>query len=340
MEKIKKLLTKKDVCLVIATYNRPDDVERTLKSLIKNENVPGKIIIIDQSKDDRTKNAVEALKIKLPVEYIFCKTLSADISMNIGIRKARNKFKIILTSGDDVDFLKGYMKEMLTEFNNDSKVMAIGGMNAAEKYDFNKYGNKMANLFLKLAFLPYRADHKFKITGPYGHTDSPIIKRRINDAQWIPGFNMAARSEVYKEYLWPEIPGYNVLDDIDSSYVIYKKYGSGSLVISPKCKTLHRHSMVERYVEKKRIFVNHEDHFAFYYLHFNNFIGTIKLLWSINGIIIGNLMRVIAKPNKNNLLGLVYNVEGILCAYKNRKKINKKKYRSFLNKDLSLKETY
>ena len=55
---VNKRLTEKDVCLIIPTYNRADDVYRTLSKLMENKNIPGKVIIIDQSKNDLTRKVV------------------------------------------------------------------------------------------------------------------------------------------------------------------------------------------------------------------------------------------------------------------------------------------
>lgn len=336
-----KKLTTKDICIIIPTYNRPKDIDRTLSLLIKNKNIPGKIIIIDQSKDDKTRKVVEEYKKKLPIDYIFSNIPSSSISVNLTIDKLKKegwKYDFLVTLADDVDLLEGYFDEIIRIFKN-PRIMAIGGAESKqEKYNFIKIKNKLSNFFLRIFFLPYKKDHKFKITGPYGHTGSPEIKKPINDAEWIPGFNTCFRKKIFEWYKMPDIIGYNVLEDIDISHSVYKKYGKGSLVISPKAKAHHRYSNVARYNEKKRIFVNHEDHFSFYYKYYHNFFGTLKMLWSLFGLILGNIFRVFIKPNKVNFLNLKYNVQGILYSYKNKENIKKKKYRLFLNDDLSMKE--
>ncbi|MDD5012052.1 MAG: glycosyltransferase [Candidatus Nanoarchaeia archaeon] len=334
-----KKLTEKDTCLLIATYNRAEDIEKTFDSLIKNKNIPGKVVIIDQSKNEETKLVVNKYKKRLPIDYIYCNIPSADISMNMGIKKYRDKFPILITSGDDVDFLENYLDEVIKEFNNNPKIMAIGGkdISSGNSYNFDSPGNKIKNLILRIFFLPFKENHKFRITGPYGHTSSPIINENI-EVQWIPGVNTCWRSEIYKNYLWPEIKGYNVIDDIDSSYHVYKEYGKGSLMMIPKCRVYHRYSHAGRYDDKKRIFVNHEDHFSYFYMYFNNPLGKIKLFLSLAGIIIGNFLRFIFRPKKETFNGLVYNVQAIRYCLKNRKDIENKKYRLYLNEDLSMKK--
>ena len=53
------MLTKKDIVILTATINRPDDLEMTIKGVVENGNIPGKMIILDQSKDNKTKKLVE-----------------------------------------------------------------------------------------------------------------------------------------------------------------------------------------------------------------------------------------------------------------------------------------
>lgn len=332
----KKVLTEKDVCIVTATYNRPEEVDRTLSMILKNKNIPGKILVIDQTKDNRTKEVVEKYKKNLPVKFIHSSQPSSSIAKNMGINEAKKNFEIILVLDDDVDLLKDYLKELLNEFNSHPELIGLGGIDT--KISEEKY-NKIANFLLKLFFLPHVEDHKYRVNGPYGNTTSNKIARAIRDAEWLPGFNECFRSSVFKNYKMPESIGYNVLEDIDSSYYIFKKYGKGSLVITPKCRAYHRYSSTARYGEKKRIFVNHQDHFYFYYVYLNNLAGTLKLIWSLTGIIIGGILRTIFKPSKRNFLHMKYTLQAIVYCIKNKSDIKKGKLRKFLNSDLTMKDS-
>jgi glycosyltransferase involved in cell wall biosynthesis len=151
---MEKRLTKKDICLCIATYNRSDDIKKTLESLQKNKNIPGEIVIIDQSKNDKTKIVCREYKRKkFPIKYLYIDTPSADISMNIGLKYAREKYPLIATAGDDVDFLEGYFEEILKIFNKDSKIMAAGGIDTAKDTPvFGKEEGKFFKIFFKIFF--------------------------------------------------------------------------------------------------------------------------------------------------------------------------------------------
>ncbi|MEM4259540.1 MAG: glycosyltransferase [Candidatus Pacearchaeota archaeon] len=333
-------MNEKDICLVIPTYNRSEDIDRTLSTIIKNKNSFGEIIIVDQSKDSKTKDIVSRYSKYLPIKYIFSSQPSSSIAENIGVKEGKKKHKLIAISGDDVDFLPGYTKEMVNIFNKNPKIIGVGGIDTKSMTAKPTFKNKLASIAMSLFFLPAKGINKFTITGPYGCNGSYFVDEDVKDAEWIPGFNNCFRREVYENYSFPEIKGYNVLEDIDCSYTIYRKYGPGSLLITPRCKVVHRESPKARYPEKKRIFANHEDHFYFYYRHFNNFIGTIKMIWALFGIMLGNSLRFLVKPNKGTFSSLKYNIQGIIYSYRNRDLIKKGKLRKFLDDNLAMKKEY
>ncbi len=99
-------------------------------------------------------------------------------------------------------------------------------------------------------------------------------------------------------------------------------------------------SLAERFPDKKRIFVNHEDHIAFYYRHFNTFTGTLRLFWEIWWIFILNLGRFYIFPRKENYQKISYFIQAIRYCLKYSSQIKKGKSRMFLNLDLSMKKEY
>lgn len=330
-------LTQKDICLTIPTYNRSEDVDKTLSLLIKNNNIPGKIFVVDQSSNDKTKEVVKKYERKLPIKYVFLKDPSSSIAENTGVKMGLKFHQLFLIIGDDVDLLPNYLTNLLDEFNKNPKLMGFGGADKSIEYNFNNLKNRLSTIFLKIFLLPHMDKRKFRINGPYGNTIAPKVINEDKEAQWIPGFNNCFRKEIYQNYNFPEIKGYNVLEDIDCSYQTYLKYGKGSLLITPRCKVVHRWSPAERYPEKKRIFANHEDHFSFYYRNFNNLLGLLKLNWSLIGIILGNLALFLGKPNKKHWLKLIYNLQAIRYCKKHRKQIKQGQHRIFLNPDLTMK---
>ncbi|MEI6058773.1 MAG: glycosyltransferase, partial [archaeon] len=67
MAKENKKFSEKDVSVVIATYCRPEEMDRTLSKLIENSNLPGQIVVVDQSPDDKTKKVCQKYSKSLPI---------------------------------------------------------------------------------------------------------------------------------------------------------------------------------------------------------------------------------------------------------------------------------
>ena len=340
------MLKEKDVCILIPTYNRSEDLEKLLKSIILQKEHPAKLIILDQSKNEKTKNMAQIyLKKNKFIEYKHYKIPSKNNALNDALIKIKNKFKIIILIDDDAELIQGFIKEVLKEFNSNPKIMGVGAVDINDHNKFNSQEFKtikfrVLNLFLGFMLLPHKDNHKFKILGPYGNTASSRIEKDIRDCEWIPGFVMCYRTEVFDNYKIPERIGYDVSEDIDLGYHTYTKYGKGSLVIPEKIKVYHNYSQIERYPDKKRIFVNHEDHFNFYYRYFYNLGGTLKLIWELFWINFLNILRVIIKPKKENFLKTKYLWQALYYCMKYRKRIKNGESRMFLNEDLSMKNKF
>ncbi len=328
----------KDIVVMIPTYNRYMEVDRTLKTLLSDKEKPGAVYVVDQSPNDNTRKVVEKYRKKYKGVY-FVKSLppSTSKASNKGLNLAR-KFKIVLMLDDDVDCLPGFLKGLLEEFNSDDRVYGVAAREISEMVPIgNRFLRNLQKLALNFFLLPARANLKFKVLGPYGNTGSYLFKGSVRDAEWFPGVNMCYKTEAIKNYRIPESKGYNLLQDIDISYYIFRKYGKGSLVVTDKAKVIHRYSQTERYADNKLSFVSQEDRFVFYYRFFNNFSGTLKFIWSIFGLILLKTLAFIFHPNKNNFLKLKYFVKSLIYCIRNRENIKKGRYRMFLDKNLGLK---
>lgn len=332
------MYTSKDIGIVIPTYNRAEDVDKTLSFLLENDNIPAGIYVVDQSPNDKTRQVVENAKKSFDnINFIKCKIASTAKASNIGIEKAKKKHKIVLMLDDDVDCFPGFLDGLLGEFNSNNKIYGVAAWGPGnELKNYSHFLRFIQKIILNFFLLPSKINNKFMVLGPYGNTGSYIRKQRISDAQWLPGVNMCYRREVFEDYKIPESKGYNLLQDIDVSYHTFRKYGKGSLVITDKAEVRHRGSQVERYPNSKLAFVSQEDRFIFYYRYFHNFPGTLKLIWSIFGLILLKSLSFIFKPNKKNFLDLKYFISSLSYNIKNRENIKKGEYRLFLDNDYNL----
>ncbi len=88
--------------VIIATYNRADELPRTLESLKElKADEPWEVIVVDNNSSDNTREVVEGVKsFPVPLRYIFEKEQGRSAALNAGIRAARGE--ILAVTDDDV----------------------------------------------------------------------------------------------------------------------------------------------------------------------------------------------------------------------------------------------
>lgn len=89
--------------VVIATYNRAGELQKTLQSLSGIKTKEGwEVLIVDNNSPDETRETVLTMSKEFPVElhYLFEKEQGRSAALNTGIRAARGE--IIIVTDDDV----------------------------------------------------------------------------------------------------------------------------------------------------------------------------------------------------------------------------------------------
>lgn len=320
------MYTLKDISVVIPTYNRPEDLNITLKSLFPFLKSLNEIIIVDQSKDNKTKNLIKDLKTK-NLKYVFSKIPSISMSRNIGVKNVAKSSKFICFLDDDVTLGENYFYEILKIFEDDNNIVGVGAYNP----DINLtkgFGFHIENFFKRIFFLSYPEKNKMRIISAYGNTFSSILDNNIN-SQWLPGVNMFYRKEVFKKQQFDNnLLGYTVVEDIDFTYRLFKKYPNG-LIITPQPSIIHRASPAERYPTKRLSFVNQIDHFYFNYKNLNkNLFQRTIFIWSLLGIFLLRFFNLF-KFKKQNYLKFKFFLQSLFYCITYLEKIKAGKVRDF-----------
>jgi len=322
------MFREKDISVIIPTYNRVEDLKETFDSLKPHISKLNEILIIDQSKDDKTKKLIKNLRNK-KIRYFHLGIPSITIARNFGIKNVSKDSKLICFLDDDVTPGNNYFSEIIDVFNKNQKIKAAGGY---QIINLNNTFQKLENIAKKIFFLGHFEKDKARIISAYGNTYPFSLKRNLF-SQWLPGVNMCYRKEIFDDGMKfdENLLGYTIAEDIDFSYRVYKKYGQQSIIITPFAKIAHRASPVERYPTKRMSYVNQIDHFYFYFKNLNrNLKEKLIFAWSLFGITILRLGNLILKPNKINFLKFIYYIESLSYCILNIKKIKNGKLRDFI----------
>ena len=255
------------VSAIIATMNRPADLEAALKSLAIQTRLPDEILIIDQSTSDATKDLVlryqkENAAIGARLKYFYQEKKSLVQARNRGIDEAKGDIWSFLD--DDIVLFEDYYQKIVDAFEKDPKLAGISG-NAKVKEAW--YGWRWTlRQFLHHIFLLNHYDGKMTWSG-FGH---PIYEREIEKAmrvELLPGCNMSYRSSLAQGERFDEyFKGYSYREDAEYSYRISRK---GHVLMVPDARLWHNYStssrMTEAELKKMKI--------ANYYYMFNKFKG-------------------------------------------------------------------
>lgn len=111
-----------DISIIIPVYNRPDEFEELLQSLVGQSDSGFDVVVVDDGSTKKSENIVDKYKEKLSIQYIFKENSGPGDSRNIGCRRAQSNFFIFFDS--DCIIPSEYIKSLKKELKD---VQAYGG---------------------------------------------------------------------------------------------------------------------------------------------------------------------------------------------------------------------
>ena len=103
--------------LIIPVYNRPDEIDELLESLVLSDyDKPFEVVIVEDGSSIPCKNNLEKFVNKLDISYYFKENSGPGDSRNFGMKKARGDYFLIFDS--DCIIPKGYLSEVSKKLQN------------------------------------------------------------------------------------------------------------------------------------------------------------------------------------------------------------------------------
>lgn len=301
------------ISIIISTYNRYDDLKKTLNCIYSQSLLPYELIIVDDSTDDKIKELMSSKKLLFKTKYIKpnTKLKSLTISRNLGIKKATGD--ILLFLDDDVTLNKTYLEELLNTYQ-DEKVVAVQGY--IKNISINPYFLYF-DRFIQTLF--FNSDLKFKDCkvkkGVFGNT-YPIKKPKQQiESQWLSGCNMSYRTEFLKKNnleFDENLLRYAFKEDVDLSYRVYKicKNKKQKMVLNPKMLLDHRISKISRIPNSTYTKIKYA--YTEYFFFKNTNTNLIIFYWSLLGHIIQRTILSIIRRDRS----IIGNISGVLYSFK------------------------
>ncbi len=115
--------------LIIPVYNRPDEIDELLESLVLSDyDKPFEVVIVEDGSSIPCKNNLEKFVNKLDISYYFKENSGPGDSRNFGMKKAKGDYFLIFDS--DCIIPKGYLSEVSKKLQN-TYVDCFGGPDKA-----------------------------------------------------------------------------------------------------------------------------------------------------------------------------------------------------------------
>jgi glucosyl-dolichyl phosphate glucuronosyltransferase len=174
--------------VIIATYNRADDLRDTLGSLAGlSPQGTWEVIVVDNNSQDETRSVVLEVATRFPVElhYLFEKEQGRCAALNRGIGAARGE--IIVTTDDDVRVEADWLDQ---------------AADALEQLQCDYVGGKVLPIWggERPAWLPNHGGRPWSVVALLDYGEKPLVF----DQQHVPiGVNLAFRRECFSRAgLW------------------------------------------------------------------------------------------------------------------------------------------
>ncbi len=212
------------ITVIIPTLNRPQDLTVAMESLMRQTFLPEEILIVDQSENGRTREAVLAIQAKYPAQagifkYFHRTEKSTARARNFGTENAAGD--IVSYLDDDAELLPDYYKKIAGYFTDHP---SWGGVSGSLIQEDMLRGTKGAlRRFLWKFFLLNNGDGRMTASGfGYPIYDRPV--KRLTRVELFHGCNMNFRRHVIGNERFDEwFVGYSYREDAEFSYRVSQK---------------------------------------------------------------------------------------------------------------------
>lgn len=263
--------------VIIATFERPEELRATLESLAAQTRRPALVVVVDASPDDRTCAVAEQFRERLPVLYERSTLPSAALQRNTGASRATTPLVAFLD--DDVFVPPTTLAQLCAVFERDADER-IGGVAARIAGLQHPPPRGLLWWYYRLQAGYSHPTYGGKLFGPginclpsYTEADDDLIP-----ADWLNSTCVFYRTALFRRERFPQFEGYSFMEDVHVSARIGRTH---QLYFHRTATFEHRDatSIFKRNVrELMRMRMRHQRMIARDILHLREPMLTLKLL--------------------------------------------------------------
>ncbi len=230
------------VSVMIATKNRAAELYETVSNVLEQTRLPDEVVIVDQSPDSRSRDAVlllferrrAAARLNPHSIYLLDPTVpGAAAARNIGIERSSGDVVVLLD--DDVLLEPDFLSELLPVYESDSDVLAVSGI--ATNYEKPPLSQRL------LLWLFWRGPFHDERQSIYWQADRLLSHPPIRVHKLATAAMGLRRAALNGARLDGRLLGLPRGGDVDLCCRLEKR---GKLVIAPRARFVHKRTPTNR----------------------------------------------------------------------------------------------
>ncbi len=214
--------------LVIATFERPADLEITLDGVLNQRQKPYEIIVVDSSRDDRTKELCAKWKEAFPLRYQFSTSRSAAKQRNEGADLVSPASAVIGFMDDDITLYSDTCEKVLAVFERDT-AGKVGGVSVRIDDIHRAAPSSITRAYLRIQAGFAHPTYGGRLFGP-GINCLPTYDEAAEEndtlipSDWLNSGCVFYRREPFLREKFPAFDGYSFMEDVHCSARIGKTH--------------------------------------------------------------------------------------------------------------------
>lgn len=285
------------LAIIIATKDRPDELDRLLQSISIQKVKPSQIIVADGG-ERKLEFVLDKFK-HLNINYIKKRPASLTSQRNAGIRALEKYVTIVAFLDDDTVLERDSLEEMMKFW--ESAPVEVGGAS----FNLTNEVYKKPTIMEKIFFVNTDTPSKVLRSGFQGKVS---YVSKTTDADWLVGCAMVFRRKIFEEFMFDEwYSGYARYEDVDFTYRVGRKY---KLCVVAEARILHLNKPEDisfSFNLGRMEVVN-----RLYFVRKNKELSLALCYWALFGYFLNNAARGTLFLNKRYALRALGNVAGFI----------------------------
>ncbi len=213
--------------LIIATFERPEDLAVTLAAVEQQQHKPQEIIVVDSSRDERSRKLCEQWAARLPVRWIFSEAKSAAKQRNQGAELAAD-CAVLGFVDDDITLHPETCALVCEVFERDDKC-EVGGVAVRIDEITRPTPSRMARFYYRLQAGYAHPTYGARLFGAAinclpCYSEPAEAGGSLIPAEWLNSGCVFYRRNVFLREKFPAFDGYSFMEDVHCSARIAKTH--------------------------------------------------------------------------------------------------------------------